>query len=76
MVPRHEIGVMWLPRSLAWLLLLVVLYSPGAAHLFPASESTKPAATVQPPGTVTTVMVTWRQTVHPRGCWISEVVKL
>jgi len=60
MVPRHEIGVVWLPSSLAWLLLLQVLYSPGAAHLFPASESTKPATTVQPPGTATTVTITWR----------------
>jgi hypothetical protein len=40
-----------MPKKLAGFLLLVVLYAPGSAHLFPASESTKSAATAQPAGT-------------------------
>jgi hypothetical protein len=60
METRHDFGVAWLPRKLAGLLLLVVLYTPGCAHLFPASDSAKPATTVQPSGTVFMAMVTCR----------------
>ncbi|XP_021923172.1 C-type lectin 37Db-like isoform X3 [Zootermopsis nevadensis] len=53
MEPRPDTGVSWMPRKLAGFLLLVVLYTPGSAHLFPASESAKTAATAQPPGDCT-----------------------
>jgi hypothetical protein len=64
MEPRLDSGAEWLPKKLAGLLLLVMLYTPGSAHLFPASDSAKTAASVQPPGIV--IMVTFGDLWHHR----------
>jgi hypothetical protein len=58
METRPDSGVVWLPRKAASFLILVLLFTLGSAHLFPASESTKSTAPVQPPGTVAMVMIT------------------